>query len=417
MEELSKIDRQNNEEGPNAKNEPNVSGSPNAVEVPNVSEDQSTMADFMDEIEKSMRKVSKDDILKGTIIEANEGEILVNINHTSDGIITKEEMTDDFDYQAGDDISVLVLNPHDHEGNVLLSHKSAEELVGWEELEEAFDQNKKIKVKVTEVVKGGVAATYRNVRCFIPGSLLSYRFVEDMSTYVGKELEVVVEDFDKEKKRAVLSRKAIEEVERQGMKKELMGQLKVGEMRQGVVTKLMKFGAFVDLGGVEGLIYLDDLAWHRVNDPSEVVSEGDQVTVFVAKIDRKNNKISLVLKNVEEDPWKGAADYYRVDDLISGTVVRLTDFGAFVEVEAGIEGLVHISEISSERIRKASDILKAGDLIKAVVLSIDEKEKRLSLSIKDAEGQGEEAASLVQEEQTNTLGDKFGDKFKDFFKK
>src|SRR5690606_26312187 len=150
-----------------------------------------------------------------------------------------------------------------------------------------------------------VTATYRNVRCFIPGSLLSYRYVEDMGSYVGKELDVIVEDFDRERKRVVLSGKAVEVAARQDMKKQLMAELKVGEMRQGVVTKLMKFGAFVDLGGVEGLIHLDDLAWHRVNDPSEVVSEGDQVTVYVANIDKKNNKIGLVLKNVEEDPWQG----------------------------------------------------------------------------------------------------------------
>jgi small subunit ribosomal protein S1 len=380
-------------------------------------EEQNTMADFMDEIEKSMRKVSRDDILNGIIISANVAEILVNINHTSDAIITKEEMIEDYDYNVGDNISVLVLNPHDNEGNVIASHKSAEEIVGWEDLQEAFDQKKKIIVKVTEVVKGGVTASYRNVRCFIPGSLLSYRFVEDMSAYVGEDLQVVVEDFDRDKKKVVLSRKAIEVVERQGQKKQLMDQLQVGEMRQGVVTKLMKFGAFVDLGGVEGLIYLDDLAWYRVSDPSEVVSEGDQVTVFIANIDKKNDKISLVLKKVDEDPWQGAANYYKVDDLIEGTVVRLTDFGVFVELEAGIEGLVHISEISSQRIRKPSDVLKVGDSVQAVILSIDAKSKRLSLSIKDAEGQMQEPIELVQEEQSTTLGDKFGDKFKDFFKK
>lgn len=379
-------------------------------------EEQNSMLDFMDEIDKSMRRVYKDDVLNGTILSVNEEEILVNINHTSDGIITREEMAEGYDYREGDEISVLVLNPHDEDGNVVLSHKSAEEIVGWDELEEAYERKKKLIVKVTDVIKGGVSATYRNVRCFIPGSLLSYRYVEDMSTYVGKNLEVVVEDFDRENKRVVLSRKAVETVERQGQKKLMMDQLQVGEMRQGVVTKLMKFGAFVDLGGVEGLIYLDDLAWHRVNDPSEVVSEGDQVTVYVANIDKQNGKISLVLKKVEEDPWQGASDYYKVDDLVNGSVVRLTDFGAFVEIEAGIEGLVHLSEISSERIRKPSDRLKVGDQVQAVILSIDEKNKRLSLSIKDAEGQVEEGVELVQEEQGTTLGDLFGDKFKDFFK-
>lgn len=382
----------------------------------NKMEEQNTMMDFMDEIEKSMRRVYKDDVLDGTIISIGEDEILVNINYTSDGIIPKEEMAEDYEYEVDGEISVLVLEPHDEDGNVVLSHKQAEAIVGWDDLEEAFDQNKKIHVKVTEVVKGGVSAVYRSVRCFIPASLLSYRYVEDLSSYLGKDLEVTVEDFDRENNRVVLSRKAVETAERQVKKDKLMDQLQVGEMRQGVVTKLMKFGAFVDLGGVEGLIYLDDLAWHRVSDPSEIVSEGDQVTVYVANVDKKNGKIGLVLKKVEEDPWQGASDYYKVDDLVDGTVVRLADFGAFVEIEAGIEGLVHLSEISSERIRKPSDVLKVGDHVKAVILSIDEKNKRLSLSIKDAEGQVDDSVELVQEEKGTTLGDLFGDKFKDFFK-
>jgi len=379
-------------------------------------EEKNTMMDFMDEIEKSIETGSQEDILDGRIISVGEEEILVNINYTSDGIIHKEEMAEDYDYQIDGDITVMVLDPHDSEGNVVLSHKRAEEIVCWEELEEAFEEKKKLRVKVAEVVKGGVTAIYRSVRCYIPGSLLSYRYVDDMNAYVGKTLEVVVEDFDRESKRVVLSRKAVETVEREGKKKLLMNELQEGEMRQGVVTKLMKFGAFVDLGGVEGLIHLNDLAWHRVNDPSEVVSEGDQVTVYVASVDKKNGKIGLVLKNVDDDPWQGAADYYKSDDLVEGTVVRLTDFGAFVEIEAGIEGLVHLSEISSERIRKPSDKLKVGDQVQAVILSIDEGNKRLSLSIKDAEGQVSGDVDMVQEEKATTLGDLFGDKFKDFFK-
>jgi len=379
-------------------------------------EENLTMADFMEEIENSMRKVYKDDVLKGTIIEVNEEEVLVNINHTSDGIIPKEEMVEGYDYSVGGEISVQVKDPHDNEGNVVLSHKSAEEIVGWEDLEEAYAQKTTVRARVTEVIKGGVTATYRNVRCFIPGSLLSYRYVEDMGSYVGKELDVIVEDFDRERKRVVLSGKAVEVAARQDMKKQLMAELKVGEMRQGVVTKLMKFGAFVDLGGVEGLIHLDDLAWHRVNDPSEVVSEGDQVTVYVANIDKKNNKIGLVLKNVEEDPWQGASDYYKVDDLVDGTVVRLADFGAFIEIEPGMQGLAHVSEITSKPIRKPSDVLKVGDNVQAVILSIDEKNRKLSLSLKDAEGLISEEALPAQEEGTTTLGDLFGEKLKDFLK-
>lgn len=379
-------------------------------------EEKTTMQDFMDEIDKSMKRIYKDDVLDGTVISVGEEEILVNINYTSDGIITKEEMAEGYDYRVGGEISVLVLDPHDREGNVVLSHRQAEAIVGWDDLEEAFEEKKMVHVKVTGAVKGGVSAEYRSVRCFIPASLLSYRYVEDLSAYIGKSLEVTVEDFDRENKRVVLSRKSVETAERQGKKDKLMDQLQVGEMRQGTVTRLMKFGAFVDLGGVEGLIYLDDLAWGRVNHPSEVVSEGDSVTVYVSNIDKKNGKIGLVLKKVEEDPWQGAADYYKPDDLVEGTVVRLVDFGAFVEVEAGIEGLVHLSEISSERIRKPSDVLKPGDKVHAVVLSIDEKNKKLSLSIKEAEGQTPEGIELVREEKGTTLGDLFGDKFKDFFK-
>lgn len=380
-------------------------------------EEQNTMMDFMDEIEKSMKRIYQDDVLDGTIISAGEEEVLVNINYTSDGIILKEEMVEGYDYRPGGEIAVMVLNPHDEDGNVVLSHRKAEEIVGWDELEEAYKNKKKIHVKVTSVVKGGVSAVYRSVGCFIPASLLSYRYVEDLSAYLGKDQEVVVEDFDRDMKRVVLSGKAVETVEREGRKKLIMDELREGEMRQGVVTRLMKFGAFVDLGGVEGLIHLDDLAWHRVNHPSEVVSEGDPVTVYIANIDKKNGKIGLVLKKVEEDPWQGAADYYQVDDVVEGTVVKLADFGAFVEIEDGIEGLVHLSEISSERIRKPSDKLKVGDRVQAVILSIDEKIRKLSLSIKDAEGLISDGIELVQEDRGTTLGDLFGDKFKDFFKK
>jgi small subunit ribosomal protein S1 len=375
------------------------------------------MLEYMDEIEKSMRKIYKDDVLDGTIVSVKEEELIVNIGYLSDGIIEKEELIEGYDYKEGDVISALVLNPHDGEGNVVLSHKKAEEIVGWDDLEDAFEEKKTVKVKVKEVVKGGVVAEYRNVNCYIPGSLLSYRYVDDMHSYIGRELVVAVEDFDRETKRVVLSRKAIEVVERQHKKSELMNELQTGEMREGTVTKLMKFGAFVDLGGVEGLIHLDDLAWHRVNDPSEIVSEGDQVTVYVASIDKKTGKIGLILKKVEEDPWKGVAEYYKPEDMVEGTVVRLMDFGAFVEIEDGVEGLVHISEISSERVRKPSDVLKVGDRVQVVILKVDEENKKMSLSIKEAEGQVSEEFDLPQEEQGTTLGDLFGDKFKDFFQK
>lgn len=381
-------------------------------------QEQNTMMDFMDEIEKSMKRLNKDEVLEGTVMSVTEDEVLVNMNTSSDGVIMKEEWSEGYDYQLGDQIWVYVLNPHDGNGNVVLSHKRAEELVGWEELEDAAAQNNTVFIKVTGAVKGGVRASYRHVGCFIPASLLSYRFVEDLTTYTGKVLEVKVEEIDREKKRVVLSRKAIEVAERAEKKEELMSQLQTGEMRQGVVTKLMKFGAFVDLGGAEGLIHLNDLAWHRVNHPSEVVAEGDTVMVYVGEVDQKTGKIGLVLKQVEDDPWNGLAERYQVGDLVTGKVKKLMDFGAFVELQKGVEGLVHISEISSERIRKPADVLKPGDTVEAILLSIDEKGKRISLSIKEAEGQVSEDVEWTSEEDESggtTLGDLFADKFKNFF--
>jgi len=389
----------------------------------NTMTDENTMEEFMDQIDSSMKRVQKGDILEGKVIAVNEEEIIVNIGYIADGVIKKEELvanrsTNIEDAIKVDDvIKVYVLRPQDDEGNVVLSQKRAEQIVVWDELEAAFEEKTKIKVLVKDVVKGGVTAYYKSVRCFIPGSLLSHRYVSDMNTYVDKELVVKVEDFDIEKKRVILSRKTIEVEEREKLKEALYDTLVIGEKRKGTVTKLMKFGAFVDIGGTEGLIHLNDLAWYRVNDPAEIVSEGDEVEVYILSFDKKTGKIGLGLKNVDEDPWKGIAEYYSMGDVVEGKVIRLMPFGAFVEIENGIEGLVHISEISTERIAKPEDVLKVGQDVEVMVLSIDEKNKKISLSIKEAEGSIVEDIDMGdEEEQTSTLGDLFGDKLKDMFK-
>jgi len=385
--------------------------------------DQNTMDQFMNEIDSSMKRVQKGDVLEGKIISLNNEELIVNIGYIADGVVKKEELTlgksEDLSevYKIDDVIKVYVLKPQDDEGNVVLSQKRADQIVVWDDLESAFENKTKVKVTVKDVVKGGVTAYYKSVRCFIPGSLLSYRYVEDMNTFVGKELIVLVEDFDIEKKRVVLSRKAIEVAEREEKKAILWEELVLGEKRKGTVTKLMKFGAFVDIGGTEGLIHLNDMAWYRVKHPSEIVSEGDEVEVYVLSFDKKTQKIGLGLKNVDENPWHGIAEYYNVGDIVEGKVVRVLDFGAFVEIEAGVEGLVHISEISTERVNKPSDVLSAGQEVEVMVLNIDEANQKISLSIKEAEGMSVAEVEVdEEEEQTNTLGDLFGDKLKDLFK-
>jgi len=423
------------------------------------------MEDFMDLIDNSMKRVRKGDVLKGKVITVKDDEIIVNIGYIADGIVTKNELLNGLDkdndkiVKVGDEISVLVVRSQDDEGNVVLSEKRATEIGSWDEIAEAQAKNENIVVKVNNVVKGGVTAEYKGVRCFIPGSLLSYRYVEDMTRYVGKELEVKIEDFDAEKRKVVLSRKAIEVAAREIAKNILWNELVVGETRKGTVTKLMKFGAFVDIGGAEGLIHLNNLAWNRVNHPSEVVNEGDEVEVYVISFDKKTNKISLGLKKIDEDPWNGLADHYKTGDLVTGKVVRILDFGAFVQIEDGVDGLVHISEISTERITKPADVLTVGQEVEVAILKIDEANKKLSLSMKEAEGQiveeteakteapkvvetaekvektakpkkatkeatkktGKkleiiEGASEESSEDVTTLGDLFGDKLKDLFK-
>ncbi|MCG8482179.1 MAG: 30S ribosomal protein S1 [Clostridia bacterium] len=386
-----------------------------------MSDEQQSMESVIDQIGDSMKEILKGDVIDGTVVTVKDDEVIVNIGHFSDGVIAKEELIekqDDEDgIKVGDVISVYVLDPHDQEGNVTLSQKRAVEIVAWDELKKAFDNKEKIKVNVKQVVKGGVVAFYKTIRCFIPASLLAYRYVEDLNEFVGKELEVRVEDFDLEKKRIVLSRKVVEIEEREKLKEAVLKDIEVGKKYKGVVTKLMNFGAFVDIGGVEGLIHISELSWNRVKHPSEVVAEGDEVEVDVLKFDTKTKKIGLGLKKVEEDPWKSIISEYQVGDIVEGKVVRLTDFGAFVEIEEGIEGLVHVSEISSNHVHKPSDVLNRGDKVEVEILKIDQENKKLSLSIKEAEGHAaEEESSIKEPEQGTTLGDIFGDKLKDFFK-
>ncbi len=392
-------------------------------ETEEVEEEIGSMDDFMDEIDHSMKRINRGDVVTGTIITVNEDEVIVNIGYIADGVIPKEELIHGLNpenediVKVGDEIKVLVIKAQDSEGNVVVSERRAREIVAWDVVEKAFKAQETISVTVKQVVNGGVVAMYDGMRCFIPGSQLSYRYVEDMSVYVGKSLEVKIIDFDIEKKRVVLSRKQIEVADRVVAKAKMWDELEEGDIRKGVVTKLMKFGAFVDLGGVEGLIHLDELAWNRVNHPSEVVSEGDEVEVYIISLDQNADRIGLGLKKIEDDPWNGIASHYEEGDLVGGKVVRLTKFGAFVEIEAGIDGLVHISEISSERITKPEDVLKTGQEVDVIILKIDEANRKLSLSIKEAEGQVYNEEETVEEiEDDTTLGDVLGDKLKDFFK-
>ncbi|MDS0528004.1 30S ribosomal protein S1 [Clostridium sp. SHJSY1] len=369
------------------------------------------MGDFLADYD--VKRIRSGEILKGRVIDVNEKEVTVNINYAFDGVITKEELTNDDEnpmdvVKKDDELDVYVVSPNDGEGYVLLSRVRALEVTEKDDLKNAFKSEGIILVKVKESVKGGVVAYYGNTRVFIPGSQLSRERVE-LDSVVGKILEVKLIELDLRNRKIVASRRVIEEEMYKENKKKAWANVKSGEKRTGVVTRVVKFGAFVDIGGVEGLIHLNDLSWERVHRAEDVVSVGDKVEVFVGEIDRQKERVALILKDVEKEPWKVHGDSIRDGEIFEGTVTRLAAFGAFVEVLPGVEGLVHISEITDENITKPGDVLKIGQKVKVKVLNIDKETKKLSLSIKDADEKSKEYLQYNDNEEGISLGELFKD--------
>jgi small subunit ribosomal protein S1 len=391
------------------------------VEEVSTNVEEISMKDMMGNIDQSMARISSGDVVRGTVISVNENEVLVNIGYMADGVIAKEEISNEKDVnpvdvvKTGDEIFVYIMKVKDEEGNVALSKKRADSIKVWDDLQTILDENKAFEVTVNEIVKGGATAYIHGVRAFIPASQMSNAYVENLQDFKGKTLEVKIIELDKESKRVVLSRKVIEKEAAEVKATAVWNELKKGEKRKGVVSRLAKFGAFVNLGGVDGLIHVSDLSWKRVTDPSEVVSVGDEVEVFVLDFDKAKGRISLGLKEAKGNPWNNITSLFHTNDIVEGKVVRLMDFGAFVQLSSGIEGLVHLSEISEDRIAKVSDVLTVGDVVKVKIGEINEKDKRISLSIKEAADKSYgDLSEYNGNEQGMTLGDLLKDKFKDF---
>ena len=374
-------------------------------------ETMNSMSELLDNYD--VKRISTGDILKGKVIDVNDKEVSVNINYAFDGVITREELTtEDLNpldvVKKDDEIEVYVLSPNDGEGYVLLSRVKALAITEKEDIQNAFNNEEIISVRVKEVVKGGVIAYYGSIRVFIPGSQLSREKVE-FESVIGKTLEVKIIELDFRNRKVVASRRVIEEQEYAEKKKVIWKSVKSGEKRTGVVTRLAKFGAFVDIGGIEGLIHLNDLSWERVHRPEDVVSVGDKVEVFISEIDKEKERLALVLKDVEKEPWKVHGDSIKEGEVIEGKVTRLAGFGAFVEVLPSIEGLVHMSEITDENITKPGDVLKVGQKVKVKVLNVDKEAKKLSLSIKDADEKSKEYLQYNDDEEGISLGELFKD--------
>ncbi|NFT05696.1 30S ribosomal protein S1 [Clostridium botulinum] len=368
-----------------------------------------TMKSFLEEYD--VKRINKGQILKGKVLEVNEKEAVVNINYAFDGLIAKEEVSIDdknpMDVLSVDDeIDVYVISPNDGEGYVKLSLIKALVIKEREQLQKAFKEEKNIKVYVKDEIKGGLISYYGNIRVFIPASLASRNMI-DLSALKNTELEVRIIELDFRNNKVVASRKAIENEEYEKNRKVIWNSLKEGEKRTGVVKKLVKYGAFVDIGGVEGLVHISDLSWNRVNRPEEVVRENDKVEVYIGSIDVEKQKLSLVLKDINKEPWTLHTNEIKSGMIFEGKVVKFASFGAFVEIFEGIEGLVHISEITDENIAKPSDVLELNQKVKVKVLDFNKDTKRLSLSIKDAVETSKEYLQYVDEEDGVSLGELF----------
>lgn len=358
-----------------------------------------------------VKRIKSGDILKGTVIDVNDKEVSVNINYAFDGVISREELSNSDAspieiVKPGDVMDVYVLSPNDGEGYVQLSRIRALQITEKKDLEDAFKNNSTIKVIVKEEVKGGLVAYYGSLRVFIPGSQASRARIE-LKELINKELEVKLIELDIRNRKVVASRRVIEEEAFNASKKELWKTVKSGEKREGVVTKILKVGAIVDIGGVTGLIHISDLAWGRVKRVEDVVSVGDKVVVFVGNVDAENERVSLVLKDVNNEPWNLHKESLKEGNVLEGKVAKLMNFGAFVEVFPGVEGLVHINEITDENIAKPSEAVEVGQTVKVKVLSLDLANKKLSLSMREAEEKSEEYLAYNDNDQEETLGDLF----------
>ncbi len=375
---------------------------------PELTEEELRNRSFMEDVEKSMVRIHNGQTLTGTVVQITEDAVFVNIGYKADGLIKSEDLVDK-DAKVGDEIEVEVVKVNDGEGNVLLSQRNIINRKVWDDLMAKFQAGEYIEAVGKEAVKGGLIATVGGVRCFVPASRLSQRYVEKIDQFVGKDLRLKIIDVDEKKKRIVASRKDVIQEESAAKKAVAWEKLEEGAVVTGIVRRFASFGAFVDLGGVDGLIHVTDLAWHRVNDPAEVLTINQEVQVKVLGLDRERERIQLGYKQLQNKPWDNIEEKYPVGTILERTVVRIRAFGAFVELEPGVDGLVHISQCAVNRIEKVEDVLTPGQTVMVKVLAVDPEAKRITLSIREAladQGAPEEAIdTAIPGEETEANGE------------
>lgn len=344
---------------------------------------------FEQMLEESLKTIHNGEVVEGTVIDVKPDEIILNIGYKADGIITKNEYSNDQSVDlttavsVGDKMTVKVLKVNDGEGQVLLTYKRLAVEKGNERLKEAFENKEVLKAPITQILGGGLCADVEGARVFIPASLVSDSYEKDLSKYAGQEIEFVISEFNPRRNRVIGDRRQLLVAEKAQKQKELFEKLNVGDVIDGIVKNVTDFGAFVDLGGVDGLLHISEMSWGRVENPKKVFSVGDELKVLVKDIN--DTKVALSLKFPETNPWANAAEVYAVGNVVTGKVARMTDFGAFVELAAGVDALLHVSQISKAHVEKPSDVLTVGQEITAKVVDLNEADKKISLSMKALE--------------------------------
>ena len=402
-------------------NEPQVESENTADDSTEMNEDEN-MSGAID-----IKSVRSGEVVSGIVVQVNQDEVLVDIGAKSEGVIPKKELSS-FEVNSpseivnvGDKINVLVVKLEDEEGRLILSKTKADAGKTWEELEQKFAQSEAVHGVVKEVVNGGLLVDI-GLRAFMPASLVDRNYIEDLSVLVNENITAKVIELDPDKNKIILSRKVILEEEYSRKRSELLNNLEENQVVKGTVKRLTNFGAFVDIGGIDGLLHVSEIAWHRINHPSDVLKINDEIEVVVLRVDKSTEKISLGLKQLLPSPWDRVEEKYPAGDIVQAKVVRLAPFGAFVQLEPGVEGLVHISHLSVEHVEKTEEIVEEGQQVKVKVLSVDPKEKRIRLSIREAEDtkvaarrdvavDKQDAKNVEAEENPVTIGDLVGNIF------
>ncbi|HEX3000633.1 MAG TPA: 30S ribosomal protein S1 [Armatimonadota bacterium] len=372
-----------------------------------------------DDFTRSFRPLTEGDIIRGTVVHIDREGVLVDVGTKSDGLIPPVELSREGAVAAedivsiGDQIDVYVLDAEDQEGNLILSKKRADYEKAWGRIEETFESGKVINAMVTDRVKGGLVVDL-GVRGFVPASHVGSGKVRNLERYVGQSLPLKIIEIDRDRKRVVLSHRLAVEEERSRQREALFGSLAEGQIREGVVRRVTDYGAFVDIGGVDGLLHVSEMSWTRINHPSEVVKVGDKIHVVVLKVNEQEGKISLGLRQILPDPWTEVEGRYHVNDIVKGKVTRLVPFGAFVQLDNGIEGIIPNSELAYRRVNKPEEVVSVGDEVTVKVINVRAEERRITLSLRqmqDVEEQKQYREFQQRGRATDhtTIGDVVGD--------